>query len=101
MHSFEGTIFAFIDPMTLETIAIVALFSGAVCCIFITIDLIGHPQPMGIMDLVWPLTALYAGPLALWAYYSIGRYTRYKPKSNPKKPFWQSILTGTLHCGSG
>jgi hypothetical protein len=25
------------------------------------------------MDLVWPLTALYAGPLALWAYFTVGR----------------------------
>jgi hypothetical protein len=104
--------------MTLETISIISLCTGAGCCILLIIDLIGRPQPMGIMDLVWPLTALYSGPLGLYAYYTIGRAPRKKleqqpassPGSGPEspqmpphrpKPFWQSILTGTLHCGSG
>ncbi len=38
------------------------------------IDLVmGHRQHLWIMNLVWPITALYAGPLALWAYFAIGR----------------------------
>lgn len=47
------------------------------------------------MNWVWPLTALYSGPLAIWAYYKFGR------KQQKKTPFWQSVLKGTLHCGSG
>lgn len=73
---------------------------------------------MGIMDVVWPLTALYSRPLGLYVYYSIGRAPEKMPRQRSganlvqtltpapmqphrKKPFWQSILTGTLHCGSG
>jgi hypothetical protein len=28
-------------------------------------ELCDHPQQMWIMNLVWPITGLYAGPLAL------------------------------------
>lgn len=83
--------------MALDTIAIVSLFTGGICCLFIGIDLIRHPQPMGVMNLVWPLTALYSGPLGLLAYYSIGR----TPRKTQQRPFWQRIIIGTLHCGSG
>ncbi|BBL77256.1 DUF4396 domain-containing protein [Methylomagnum ishizawai] len=52
------------------------------------------------MDLVWPLTALFGGPLALWAYAAIGRAG---PRGEPsrERPFWQSVGLGTTHCGSG
>ncbi|MEO6872424.1 MAG: hypothetical protein ABI233_09435 [Chthoniobacterales bacterium] len=39
-----------------------------------TFDLLAeHPQPMGIMNVVWPITGLYAGPFALWGYSTAGR----------------------------
>ena len=62
------------------------------------------------MNIVWPVTGLYAGPLALVAYYTIGRKSLKKNRKKDqggneehmrKKPFWQSVVTGTLHCGSG
>lgn len=52
---------------------------------------------MKIMNVVWPVTALYSGPLGLWLYFYLGRKSNQKVKS----PFWQSVLTGTLHCGAG
>jgi hypothetical protein len=55
---------------------------------------------MWIMNLVWPLTALYAGPIALLLYFTIGRKSS-KNMIVKKKPLWQSVLIGTLHCGSG
>lgn len=33
----------------------------------------GHRQKMAIMDAVWPITALYWGPVALWQYFKRGR----------------------------
>jgi hypothetical protein len=33
----------------------------------------GHRQKMWIMEAVWPVTALYFGPLAWWAYRRWGR----------------------------
>ena len=65
----------------------------------------GHRQPMGIMEIVWPVTALYLGPLGLWAYLRWGR---------PKSPRWRqrhrdppqpselaSVTVGVSHCGAG
>ncbi len=51
--------------IVLAWISLALAFASA---IVIVIDLIGHRQQMWIMNLVWPITALYAGPLALWAY---------------------------------
>lgn len=58
----------------LETVAIICLPAGGVCALVIAVDLLaGHRQQMWIMNVVWPITALYAGPLALWAYFTAGR----------------------------
>jgi hypothetical protein len=57
----------------LQTIAVACLLFGAVSTPIIVIDLVaGHPQHMWIMNVVWPITALYAGPLALWGYFTFG-----------------------------
>ena len=71
----------------------------------------GHPQHMMIMNFVYPITALYSGPLALIVYFTIGRKSTRKAvmaarEKNLKppgkqKPFWQSVIVGALHCGSG
>ncbi|MEO8132145.1 MAG: DUF4396 domain-containing protein [Bryobacteraceae bacterium] len=51
------------------------------------------------MNFVWPITGLWAGPLAVWAYFKIGR--RHGSGEEPKKPFYQSVLVGDTHCGAG
>ena len=56
---------------------------------------------MWIMNVVWPITGLYAGPLALWAYYSVGRASKHSEHSHGKRPFWQSVGLSATHCGSG
>ena len=33
----------------------------------------GRYQPMPIMNLVWPITALYMRPLGVWAYWRVAR----------------------------
>ncbi len=98
------------DP--LHAIAIVCLLLGGVSALVIIVDLFaGHAQQMWIMNLVWPITALYAGPLALWGYFTAGRLsTKHavteanRHGENPpgkKKPFWQMVALGATHCGSG
>jgi hypothetical protein len=65
------------DP--LRTIAIVSLFIGAASALIIAVDLVaGHKQRMWIMNWVWPITALYAGPLGLWGYFTTGRLSTYR-----------------------
>ncbi|MCA9023442.1 MAG: hypothetical protein KDA74_25005, partial [Planctomycetaceae bacterium] len=57
----------------LTTIAILSLVLALLSAVWILIDVIRNPQHMAIMNVVWPLTALYAGPLALGIYYWFGR----------------------------
>jgi hypothetical protein len=77
----------------------------------IVFDLATRPQQMWIMNIVWPVTALYSGPLGLWAYYHWGRLSSKenvrkakqqgeKPPGK-KKPFWQTTAVAATHCGSG
>lgn len=60
---------------------------------------------MWIMEAVWPITALYFGPLALWAYYRWGRPVSHKWMEKygeqPKKSFFASVAVGVSHCGAG
>ncbi len=37
----------------------ISLVIAFLCAIVITVDIVRHPQKMGIMNIVWPLTALY------------------------------------------
>ncbi len=94
-------------PGWLETIAWAALAIAFACAAIIAADIFlrGYRQPMWIMEIVWPVTALYLGPLAVWGYARWGR---------PKSPRWQerfgepaetsegaSVAVGVSHCGAG
>ncbi|HVS93925.1 MAG TPA: DUF4396 domain-containing protein [Mucilaginibacter sp.] len=85
---------------TIDTIAWLSIAVGVVCAIVVAIDVMMHPQMMTVMNVVWPVTALYSGPLGLIAYYSLGRNTGGK-QQHDGSPMWQSVLKGALHCGSG
>ncbi len=56
-----------------ETIAWISLGIAFFCAIFIVIDLMRHPQKMWIMNIVWPITALYFSIFAVWGYFKKGR----------------------------
>ncbi len=98
-------------PDWLHILAIASLIIAAICAVWIAFDLLGHPQHMWIMNVVWPATALYAGPAALWAYYRVGRLSshhammaaqeRGEEPPGKKKPFWQMVALGASHCGAG
>ncbi len=96
----------------LPVIAVVCLIIGGLSALIIAIDLLAdHKQHMWIMNLVWPITALYAGPLALWGYFTAGRLSTHRATMEAKargedppgkkKPFWQMVAVGATHCGSG
>lgn len=90
-------------PDRLPVLAEISLLLAGVCALLITADIVfGRRQRMGIMNLVWPLTALYAGPLGLWAYLAVGRAreSRGEAPATPR-PFWQSVGLAASHCGSG
>lgn len=65
----------------------------------------GYRQKMWIMEAVWPVTALYVGPLAWWAYARWGRpqTSRWQAIHGepPEKSFAASVSVGVSHCGAG
>lgn len=57
-------------PHWLHALATLSVIAAVLSAVVIVIDEnAGHRQHMWIMNVVWPMTALWAGPLALVAYY--------------------------------
>ncbi|MFC8222173.1 DUF4396 domain-containing protein [Streptomyces sp. NPDC057362] len=95
-----------------DWIEMVAWFSLAVAfasTLVILADIVlgGHRQKMWIMNLVYPVTALYWGPVALWFYFTRGRRTS-KPvveeqgmPDSDKLPQWDVQSKAISHCGAG
>ncbi len=94
-------------PGWLTALAWLALAVALGCALVIAVDVHGRAfrQPMRIMEAVWPITALYAGPLGLWAYWILGRpkSPRWQEEhgSAPEQPFPASVAIGVMHCGGG
>lgn len=87
----------------LHVLAVVSLVLAGLCALVIAADEFRRPQKMWIMNLVWPINALYFGPVGLWAYYAIGRKAA-KERGDMAaggKPFWQVVAVGVTHCGAG
>jgi len=84
------------------------------CSAVILVDVVRHPQKMGIMNVVWPVTPLYGSVFALWAYFRRGRsaakdFQRPMPEAQREKimkdatehPTPPQIAIATSHCGAG
>jgi len=88
-----------------ETAKIFLILSG-VFAVLIVVDILrGRRQKMMVMNFVWPITAVWAGPVGFYVYWTIGRQPRShqhgQHNGSGSKPFWHSVLTGTSHCGAG
>ena len=59
--------------------------------------LAGARERMPIMYLVWPVTALWSGPLGAWAYFRYGHTAEHRKE----QPFPVVVAKGATHCGSG
>ncbi len=101
-------------PAFLEILAWSYLSLCFLCCIWILLDQTRRPQKMWIMDLVWPITALYFGPAAIWLYRKTRPLmTKRKDKVRSSQPEQQhaassapgpdfiQISTAVSHCGAG
>jgi hypothetical protein len=98
-------------PEWLHLLSISYLLFGAVCAAIIAFDLVRHPQHMWIMNVVWPVTALFGTGWILWQYFTFGRLAArekaqaamQRHQDMPKKltPFPILVANGTLHCGAG
>lgn len=64
-----------------------------------------HRQQMPVMDAVWPVTALYAGPVAVWCYRRFGRPNspRWRAATGEEPDYGErvSAAIGVGHCGAG
>ena len=86
----------------LTLISIISIAIGLVSFVIIVVDILsGNRQPMAVMNIVYPLSALYAGPLALIFYYRIGKKAvkidmskSHQHMKEANKPFWQSVAIG-------
>jgi Domain of unknown function (DUF4396) len=105
--------------MTVFTlIAWISLGAAFVCALAIAIDEMRHPQQMWIMNIVWPVTALYFSVFALWGYFRIGRgmtknamhgmsKDQMQQHKTPQEgeasrdPTWRQIAVSDSHCGAG
>ena len=97
-------------PHWFELVAWAALAAGFASALVIAADiaLFGNRQHMAIMNLVFPLTGLYMGPLAVWAYFTRGRRMSHRQMHmhlttnapEPRDSWWQVSLSDS-HCGAG
>lgn len=85
-------------PAWLETLATASLALAFLSTAMTAALLRTRPQKMWIMNIVWPVTGLYWGPLAAWGLWRMG--AQRLPQSR-KKPFWQQVAVGVTHCGAG
>lgn len=94
-------------PHWLVILAWVSLAAALGCATWILVDVRRHRQKMAVMSWVWPVTALYAGPAAVWGYLRFGRPMRprwrreYGIDEPPAKPDWATTSVGVSHCGAG
>ncbi len=87
----------------------IALGTAVVSAAVIAVDIYGrgYRQRMTIMEAVWPVTALYFGPLAVWMYFRFGRPNSRRwlnekgMQHPPDKPGWATTAIGVSHCGAG
>jgi hypothetical protein len=79
-----------------------ALALGFACAGWILVDIYGrgHRQRMAVMEAVWPLTALYLGPVAVWGYHRIGHAAMAAHKRTRRLRL-SSIALSVTHCGAG
>jgi hypothetical protein len=91
-----------------------------ISALVIAIDEIRHPQKMWIMNVVWPVTALYFSVFALWGYFRVGRGMaksampgmsldmqarktgqREQTERMLRDPTWRQTAVSDTHCGAG
>lgn len=93
-------------PDWLQALAWASLVTAALSAAAILVDVFvrGYRQRMGVMEAVWPITALYLGVLGLWLYWRVGRRTteRYEAEHGPQQfPHWVRVGVSSTHCGGG
>jgi len=98
-----------LEKISVAIFAWISIALAFLCAAWIALDERKHPQSMAVMNVVWPVTALYLSVFAVWAYFTLGRrYTReamqhggHHPAAHNAKPTLAQVAVGTSHCGAG
>jgi hypothetical protein len=99
-----------VPPTWLTVLAWTALAVAFASAAWILADIYGRgyrQRHMPVMEPVWPITALYFGPVAVWGYHRFGRpaSTRWLREHGlrhpPDKPRWAGVAVDVSHCGAG
>jgi hypothetical protein len=102
---------SFLEGSLLNIIAWISIVVAVICALWIAGDEVRNPQKMGVMNIVWPVTALYFSVFAVFAYYAFGRKQAMSgdqasmgdmpgaQKDGP--PTLIQVAVGTSHCGAG
>lgn len=92
----------------LRILAWISLTIAFACACFILIDETRMPQKMAVMNVVWPISALYFSVLAVWAYLCWGRKPMETDHTHGERegkgraePSVSQVAIGTSHCGAG
>jgi hypothetical protein len=102
-------------PSWLHFLSMAALVLGVIWASVVVVDLMRHPQKMAVMNVVWPVTALFGTVLTVWAYFAIGRASSQEAmkeamhKANAghggmpsdTQPMAAFVGKGSLYCGAG
>jgi hypothetical protein len=95
--------------MSFAGLAWVSIGLAVACALVIAVDEVRRPQRMGVMNVVWPVTALYFSIFALWAYFAWGtKSSKTATQSHSMHghdedgpPTFEEVAVGTSHCGAG
>jgi hypothetical protein len=98
-----------VPPTWLTLLSWAALAAGVAGFAVVLVDIYGRGfrQRMPVMEAVWPITALYLGPVAVWGYLRFGRpetprwLRQHGADVPPDKPGWAAVAVGVSHCGAG
>jgi len=96
-------------PPILHAMAAISVVLGAIVAALILLDEWRQPQKMWIMNVVWPITALFGSLLWLWLYWRHGRMRRdaeHRSGGGKRSPAEETPLhiaaaKGASHCGAG
>ncbi|MDE3201928.1 MAG: DUF4396 domain-containing protein [Acidobacteriota bacterium] len=111
----------------LTLIAWLSIALALISAAWIALDEVEQKQPMAVMNVVWPVSGLYFGVFAVWAYWKLGRpramkvglnahqhmgqmhamghdaasSEKHSMREQTTRPTLAQVAVGTSHCGAG
>jgi len=99
-------------PTWLDALSTAFLLLGAAGSLIVSVHVIRHPKHMTVMNVVWPVTALFGTVAVVWAYFRYGRLATMEARHQARKrgekapnmtgtTFPMMVGRGALHCAAG